>query len=102
MPRMTVVLDNAEHVRSGAADVADALRARCPEVRIVVTSRIPLGSQGEIEFPVSPMPVPSESATAGRAACLRCSPTAGGTGASLAADRCARRPITRGSGADLS
>ena len=61
---MTVVLDNAEHVRSGAADVADALTARCPEVRVVVTSRIPLGSQGEIEFPVSPMPVPSESATA--------------------------------------
>jgi non-specific serine/threonine protein kinase len=61
--RSLVVFDNAEHLRAGTAEVVDVLRASCPNVRLIVTSRIPLGSPGEIEFAVLPMPVPSESAT---------------------------------------
>jgi predicted ATPase/DNA-binding SARP family transcriptional activator/Tfp pilus assembly protein PilF len=61
--RVIVLLDNAEHVRGGVSELADALRTHCPEVRVIVTSRIPIGSQGEIDFPVLPMPVPDESAT---------------------------------------
>ena len=39
-----VVLDNCEHVLAAAADVAEALLRRCPEVCVLATSRAPLGS----------------------------------------------------------
>jgi predicted ATPase/DNA-binding SARP family transcriptional activator len=61
--RTILVLDNCEHVRNSAADVADVIRAHCRDVRIVATSRMPLGAQGEIEVPVAPMGVPGEHAT---------------------------------------
>jgi len=55
-----VVLDNCEHVRAGAATLADALLSRCPQVRILATSRLPLGAEGETEFLVAPLAVPDE------------------------------------------
>lgn len=42
-----VVLDNCEHVIDECAEVASALLRSCPQVRILATSREPLGVSGE-------------------------------------------------------
>ncbi|RHW29048.1 protein kinase [Nocardioides immobilis] len=54
-----LVLDNCEHVVDVAAVMADTLLRTCPGVRILATSREPLRIQGEVEFPVAPLVVPS-------------------------------------------
>ncbi|WP_432059169.1 BTAD domain-containing putative transcriptional regulator [Streptomyces sp. S1] len=55
--RMLLVLDNCEHVIDAAAELAEALLARCPELRVLATSREPLGVPGEVVRPVGPLPV---------------------------------------------
>src|SRR5262249_51947422 len=40
--RLLLVLDNCEHVVDAAARLADAIVSRCPEVRVLATSREPL------------------------------------------------------------
>jgi len=62
--RLILVVDNCEHVRAGAAQLADKLLAACREVRILATSRIPLGVDGEVEFAVAPLGTPPDTATA--------------------------------------
>lgn len=52
----TLVLDNCEHVVAAAAELADQLLQRCPRLRILVTSREPLGVEGEVTVPVEPLP----------------------------------------------
>ena len=52
----TLVLDNCEHVVAAAAELADRLLQRCPRLRILVTSREPLGVEGEVTVPVEPLP----------------------------------------------
>lgn len=53
-----LLLDNAEHLRPAVTRlVVDLLRA-CPHVRVVVTSREPLGSFGESCWPLGPLAVP--------------------------------------------
>lgn len=42
-----VVLDNCEHVLADAADLVDDLLERCPDLRILATSRQPLHLDGE-------------------------------------------------------
>jgi non-specific serine/threonine protein kinase len=54
-----LVLDNCEHVIDVAAVMADTLLRTCPGVRVLATSREPLRIQGEVEFPVAPLVVPS-------------------------------------------
>jgi len=49
---MLLVLDNCEHVVEAAARLADALLAGCPGVRILATSREPLGCIGETTWGV--------------------------------------------------
>ncbi|MFE5763666.1 BTAD domain-containing putative transcriptional regulator [Streptomyces sp. NPDC056492] len=56
--RMLLVLDNCEHVIGAAAELAEELLARCPGVRILATSREPLGVPGEFLRPVEPLPDP--------------------------------------------
>ncbi len=58
--RALVVLDNFEHVIQAATFVS-ALLAECPRVSVLVTSRIPLGVQGEQELPVPPLTTPSST-----------------------------------------
>ena len=58
--RAFVVLDNFEHVIQAATFVS-ALLARCPRVSVLVTSRIPLGVQGEQELSVPPLTTPSST-----------------------------------------
>jgi len=53
--RTLVCLDNCEHVREGAAEVAAALLRACPEVTVLATSREPLGLPGEAVWQVPPL-----------------------------------------------
>jgi predicted ATPase len=51
--RVLLLLDNCEHVRADAAALVHDLLAACPGVRILATSREPLGLAGEIIFPLA-------------------------------------------------
>ncbi|MFC9297881.1 BTAD domain-containing putative transcriptional regulator [Streptomyces sp. NPDC057011] len=53
---LLLVLDNCEHVIGAAAELAELLLTRCPGVRILATSREPLGVPGETVRPVEPLP----------------------------------------------
>lgn len=59
-----VVMDNCEHVVEGVVPVITATLERCPGVRILATSRSPLGVDGEVLFRVPPLEVPDEDAPA--------------------------------------
>jgi len=53
--RALLVLDNCEHLIDACAHLADALLAHSPQLRIVATSREPLGITGESLFVVPPL-----------------------------------------------
>ena len=59
---LLLVLDNCEHVVGAAAELVDALLRSCPGVRILATSREPLGSAGETTWRVPSLAVPPHSA----------------------------------------
>ncbi|MFE5768782.1 BTAD domain-containing putative transcriptional regulator [Streptomyces sp. NPDC056485] len=70
--RLLLVLDNCEHVIGAAAELAEELLARCPGVRILATSREPLGVPGETVRPLDPLPAdPAHRLFADRAAAVR-------------------------------
>jgi predicted ATPase/DNA-binding SARP family transcriptional activator len=52
-----IVLDNCEHVRAAAAEIALALGCECPAITIVATSREALGVPGERVVRVEPLDV---------------------------------------------
>lgn len=54
--RMLLVLDNCEHVIGAAARLAEAVLTGCPGVRVLATSREPLGVPGESVRTVGPLP----------------------------------------------
>ena len=54
-----LILDNCEHVARSAADVLGALIAAVPEVRVLATSREPLGVDGEVTYPIHVLGVAS-------------------------------------------
>ncbi|MCY0962858.1 BTAD domain-containing putative transcriptional regulator [Streptomyces sp. H27-H5] len=69
---LLLVLDNCEHVIGAAADLADRLLAHCPGIRVLATSREPLGVPGEVLRPVEPLPPdPAHRLFADRAAAAR-------------------------------
>jgi predicted ATPase len=53
-----IVLDNCEQVIDAAARLVDELLGRCPQLRILATSREPLGILGETLYPVHPLDRP--------------------------------------------
>jgi predicted ATPase/DNA-binding CsgD family transcriptional regulator len=55
--RSLIVLDNFEQVRAAAPQLSTLL-ATCPDLKLLVTSRVTLRIQSEHEFPVPPMVVP--------------------------------------------
>jgi predicted ATPase len=57
--RRLIVLDNFEQV-AAAAPFAARILERCPQVRLLVTSRMPLGIRGEQELIVPPLPLPPQ------------------------------------------
>ena len=65
---MLIVLDNCEHLIGGSAKTADAILRRCPRVRLVVTSREPLGIGGETIYRVPPLSLPGPGDSASSAA----------------------------------
>jgi predicted ATPase/DNA-binding SARP family transcriptional activator len=56
-----LVLDNCEHVIAGAAGLAGYLLARCPQLRILATSRESLAVAGESLWPLPPLAIAEAS-----------------------------------------
>ena len=56
---LMIVLDNCEHVISACANVADALLRSCNGVRLLATSREPLGIAGEQVYRVPSLALPT-------------------------------------------
>jgi predicted ATPase len=54
---LLLVLDNFEHLLAATSVVSD-LAARCPLLRVLITSRAPLRVSGEIVYPVAPLALP--------------------------------------------
>jgi predicted ATPase/DNA-binding CsgD family transcriptional regulator len=63
---LLLVMDTCEHLVPACADLARALLAGCPGLRILATSREPLGVPGEQVMLISPLEVFAERDTAGR------------------------------------
>ncbi|RAO15949.1 Non-specific serine/threonine protein kinase [Micromonospora noduli] len=57
-----LILDNCEHVIDSAAVLADRLLGECRRLRILATSREPLGITGEALWPVAPLALPDVDA----------------------------------------
>ncbi|WP_026119502.1 BTAD domain-containing putative transcriptional regulator [Nocardiopsis ganjiahuensis] len=57
-----IVLDNCEHVVADAARLVETLLDRCPNLRLLTTSREPLGVAGESLLPVPSLALPPERA----------------------------------------
>ncbi|WP_406673955.1 BTAD domain-containing putative transcriptional regulator [Nonomuraea sp. N2-4H] len=55
---LLLMLDNCEHVIDEAAALVRRLLSACPGLRILATSREPLGLTGEHLVPLTPLPVP--------------------------------------------
>jgi predicted ATPase len=53
--RALLVLDNCEEVLETARAAVEALVAQCPQVHLLVTSRVPLGARGETRIPLPPL-----------------------------------------------
>ena len=58
--RLLLVLDNCEHLLDACAVLADAVLREAPSLRILATSRQPLGIAGETVIPVGPLSVPDD------------------------------------------
>ncbi|MFD6281278.1 BTAD domain-containing putative transcriptional regulator [Streptomyces sp. NPDC060209] len=72
--RLLLVLDNCEHVVETVAGLTQLLLRAAPGVRILTTSREPLGVSGEQLWPVPPLDVPlpgAESADVLRSSAVR-------------------------------
>ena len=89
---LLLVLDNCEHLLDASAQLAGALLRAAPGLRVLATSREPLGIPGEVAYPVRPLDLPPEQAgapAAGQAAAVRLfldrgSAARGGTGGGVA------------------
>ncbi|WP_229399739.1 BTAD domain-containing putative transcriptional regulator [Micromonospora okii] len=61
--RLLLVLDNCEHVVADAARLVARLLSACPALRVLTTSREPLGLPGEALCPVSGLSLPPPDAS---------------------------------------
>ena len=64
---MLVVLDNAEQVADGVAQVVQALLEQAPGLRLVVTTQVPLRLASEIVYRIGPLMVPEVALPAAQA-----------------------------------
>src|SRR3954470_10458236 len=60
--RILLLLDNCEHLIEPIASLVESILDRCPDVRIIATSREALAVPGEVQLLVSPLPVPKRDA----------------------------------------
>lgn len=65
-----LVLDNCEHIVAGVAALVDLLLRRCPDLRLLATSREPLGVDGELTWRIPPLGVPPTGDGGGGAAAV--------------------------------
>jgi predicted ATPase/DNA-binding SARP family transcriptional activator len=65
--RLLLVMDNCEHLVGAVAALVDHLLGRCPALRVLTTSREPLGITGEVLHPVGPLAMPDEDVPPGEA-----------------------------------
>ncbi len=65
---MLLILDNCEHLLDACAELAEALLTTCSGVRVLATSRQPLGLMGEVAWRVPSMSLPETRHSAPRAA----------------------------------
>jgi DNA-binding CsgD family transcriptional regulator len=72
--RCLLVVDNCEHVVAEAAEIVAGLLTAGGQLRVLATSREPLGVPGEVSYQVQPLPVPAQrdSSRAAAAGELRC------------------------------
>jgi len=59
---LLVVLDNCEHLVDACAEVTTALLHECAHVRVLATSRVPLGVYGELDYALDPLAAPEPDA----------------------------------------
>ena len=59
---LLLLLDNCEHLRAASAELTRRLLADSPGLRVLATSRAPLGVPGEIDYGVPPLSVPGADA----------------------------------------
>ena len=57
---LLLVLDNCEHLLDACAELTRALLRAAPGLRVLATSREPLGFPGEVNCPVRPLDLPPE------------------------------------------
>ncbi|MGI5167109.1 BTAD domain-containing putative transcriptional regulator [Spirillospora sp. CA-253888] len=57
-----LLLDNCEHVVDAVAEITERLLAAAPDLRVLATSREPLGLPGEVVWSVPPLEVPERGA----------------------------------------
>jgi len=57
--KLLLLLDNCEHVTANLAPIVDRLRSACPWLKILATSRQPLGLAGEYIDALVPLTVPN-------------------------------------------
>ena len=55
---LLLVLDNCEHVLDTTSELVEQVLQWCPSVRVLATSREPLGIPAEVVWSVPPLPVP--------------------------------------------
>ena len=59
--RALIVIDNCEHLIGAVAELVDDLCARCPDVRVLATSREALGIAGERTFALGTLTAPTST-----------------------------------------
>ena len=57
---LLILLDNCEHLASACGELVHEVLRACPSVRVLATSRIPLGGPGEVDYAVEPLPTPTD------------------------------------------
>jgi len=61
--RLLLVVDNCEHLLTAAAVLLETLLRRCPGLRVLATSREPLGIPGEVRIAVPSLSLPDAKKT---------------------------------------
>ena len=57
---LLILLDNCEHLAGACGELVHEVLRTSPSVRVLATSRMPLGAPGEVDYAVDPLPTPSD------------------------------------------
>src|SRR5262249_40374287 len=60
--QLLLILDNCEHLIDASARIAEGLLRACPRLKILTSSREPLGLSGEISYRLPPLSLPADEA----------------------------------------